>query len=54
MDEAIQIALAICPLVIIDVAGVNTYRLQFRRKLGASEFALELDALSDRVSVLSW
>lgn len=42
MDEAIQLAIAICPLVLVDVIDTDTVRFDFQAAGGAREFADEL------------
>lgn len=42
MDEAIQLAVSVCPLVIIDVVDPDTIRFDFQAAGLAREFANEL------------
>lgn len=39
LNEAIQLAIAICPLVIIDTVYANTVMFTFKTEAGAREFA---------------
>lgn len=51
MDEAIQLAIDICPLVLIDVVEVSTYRFDFQVASGAREFAERLTARNGRFRI---
>lgn len=42
MDEAIQLATALCPLVLIDIVDADTIRFDFQASGIAREFANEL------------
>lgn len=44
IEEAIQIAVTICPLVVTDFVGNNTVILYFLKESGAEEFIAELEA----------
>lgn len=43
IEEAIQIATVICPLVIVDIVDIDTIRLDFQSRFGAIEFVDELN-----------
>lgn len=51
MNEAIQLAITICPLVIIDVVDPDTVRLDFQTAVGARVFTEELITLNNEYRV---
>lgn len=51
MNEAIQLATAICPLVIIDIVDTDTVRFDFQTAGGAREFADELAVRDGRFRI---
>lgn len=45
MNEVIQLAITICPLVIIDIVDTDTMRFDFQTASGARVFSEELATL---------